>query len=125
MLYFLQQQVDSLNTTERAYLIAAIMALASGLVFCALYIRRLHVKMLEREKETIKMYVEVTRDLVTSNMQVSRVVNENAAVGTKIVEASERNSLSSEALTKAVTNMHQTVLNFLNVELNKNAARTP
>lgn len=83
------------------------------------------MRMIEREKETIKMYVEVTRDLVTSNMQVSRVVNENAAVGTKIVEASERNSLSSEALTKAVTNMHQTVLNFLNVELNKNAARTP
>ena len=97
---FTAEQINRLEGVDRTYMTIAVSSLVAAIVFLVLYIRSLHTKQLEREKENLVIVVNMAKDFMQATKQFEA--------------ASDAHTKSSDRLIEVVDHMHKNVLDAIN-----------
>lgn len=105
-MFYLQissNSIDQYTKSEKAMLIGAVIGLCGVIVALALYIRHLHNRMLERERENLSREKDNVLAVVGMAKEVVQTTQEVKAT-------LDANIKSSDRLTTAVDNMHIVII---------------
>lgn len=93
--------IDKMSQSEKGLLFGVMFALAAVIVALSIYIKKLHHKQIEREKEAIKVIVDLTREFTSNTHEFKATIDANMK--------------SHDRLIQVVDNMHRSILEALRI----------